>query len=140
MKAALDQAKAKIGAGDVRGALDTYQEVWDAAVVRGDHAHASVVAHMAGVAESDPQRKLSWNLDALREADLAGNDPLVTSFYPSLYNNLALSYAFLGDRAEALRYMELAASRLGDLEPSPYAERVRTGVKAQLAKLRSAEP
>lgn len=80
--------------------------------------------------------KLRWNLDALREADAAGDHPLVATFYPSLYSNLGYSYLMLGDRTEALRNMELAASRLGDLEPGPYADRVRSTIEAQLNKLR----
>jgi hypothetical protein len=68
VSAALDAARARLSAGDIRGALEAYQEGWDAAVAHGDHADASVVAHMAGVAEEDPRRKLEWNRDALREA------------------------------------------------------------------------
>lgn len=137
VKAALDEAKAHLAVSDVSAALRVYERAWSDAIARQDHAHASVIAHMAGVAEPGPQRKLRWNLDALREADAVGDHPLVRTFYPSLYNNLAISYAQLGERAEALRYMELAASRLGDLEPGPYADRVRASVEAQLAKLRS---
>ena len=137
VKAALDAAKERIVAGDAVGALEIYRGAWDAATARGDHAHASVIAHMAAIAETDPRQKLRWNVDALREADAAGGHPLVATFYPSLYSNLAFSYVQLGDNAEALRYMELAASRLGDLEPGPYGDRVRSTVETQLTALRS---
>lgn len=126
----------RLAAGDVGGALAVYNEVWDAVVIRGDHGHASVIAHMAGVAEADPQKKLQWNLDALREAYAAGDHPLVAGFYPSLFSNLGYSYLMLGDLPEALRYMELAASRLGDLEPGPYANHIRSTVEAKLSKLK----
>src|SRR5712691_4492478 len=112
VKAALDAAKAKVAAGDLPSALALYRETWERVVERGDHGHASVVAHMAGVSDSDPKAKLRWNLSALREAEADSGHPLVATFYPSLYNNLALSYVLIGDRAQALRYMELAASRL----------------------------
>jgi hypothetical protein len=139
VKAALDEAKTMLAAGDSAGALAVYEKTWATAIAHGDHAHASVVGHMAGVAEPDPNKKLRWNLDALREADAAGPHPLIANFYPSLYSNFAYAYGMLGARAEALRYMELAASRLGDLKPGPYADRVRAGVETDLAKLRSSE-
>lgn len=133
----LDEAKAKLAAGDPSAALALYTAAWETTIRHDDHAHACVIAHMAGVAEPDPRKKLQWNLDALREADEAGAHLLVGSFYPSLHNNLALSYLAIGDRAAALRHLELAAARLDDIEPGPYGERVRSVVGAQLAKLRA---
>lgn len=139
VKASLDAAKERIAAGNVAGGLELYREAWNAAVARADHAHASVIAHMAGVAEEDPQSKLQWNLNALRQAEAAGSHPVVVEFYPSLYSNLAYSYVLLEDRREALRYIELAASRLTDLRPGPYADRVRASVETQLSRLQHDE-
>lgn len=139
VKAALDEAQVKLAKDDIAGALVTYETAWVRALACADHAHASVIAHLAGVAEPDAKRKHGWNVAALREADAAGAHPIVTTFYPSLYNNLALSHLMLGDRDEALRYMELAASRLGDLEPGPYADRVRAAVEKQLTNLKRPE-
>lgn len=90
VKAALDDAKRRIAAGDVDGALAVYRAAWDDVSARGDHHHGSVVAHMAGVAEPDPAKKHQWNLDALREADTTGDRARIAGFYSSLYGNLAL--------------------------------------------------
>lgn len=135
VKSALDAARARMDAGATTAALAIYRATRDAALQRGDHANASVIAHMAGVAAEDPDEKLQWNLDALRHADADPAHPLMAEFYPSLYNNLAYSYAQLGRREEALRYARMAASRLPDLRPGPYADRVAAGVTAHLAKL-----
>lgn len=138
VKAALDAAKTKIASGDVAAALALYRSTWETCAARSDHYHASVVAHMAGVIDPDLDAKLEWNLWALREADaVADRSPRILGFYPSLYNNLAVAYGLRGAHQAALRHMELAADRLGDLEPGPYADRVRASVEAQLAKLRA---
>ena len=137
VKAALDDAKALLAGGDVPAALSVYQRAWDTAIAANDHHHASIVGHMAGVAEPDPGRKVRWNLDALREADLTQDRALVTGFYASLYGNLAYSYAMIGDLAEALRYQELAFARVADIEPGPYRDRVAQVTEAQLARLKA---
>jgi hypothetical protein len=105
-ESALDEAKAKVAAGDLPGALALYRETWERVVDWGDHGHAGVAAHMAGVAEPDPEAKLQWNLNALREAEADSGHPLVATFSPSLYNNPAFSYELIGDRAQALRYSD----------------------------------
>lgn len=136
VKAALDDAKALIGAGDVVGALALYRRTYDGAIGRADHYHASVVAHMAGVAEPDAMTKHQWNVDALREAELA-DDPQVAGFYSSMYSNLAFSHAMLGNLAEALRSQELALARVRDIEPGPYRDRVAAATERQLARIRA---
>ena len=133
---ALDEARERKEAGEPAAALVIYRTAWEAAVQRGDHAHASVIAHMAALVAGDPAERLQWDLDALREANAAGAHPLVAEFYPSLYNNLAYSYVQLGSRDEALRYALMAAERLADLKPGPYADRAKASVEAHLAKLR----
>jgi hypothetical protein len=103
VKAALDEAKAKVAqvTCPVRSRCIARR-----VVERGDHGHAGVAAHMAGVAEPDREARLQWNLNALREAEADSGHPLVATFSPSLYNNLAFSYELIGDRAQALRYSD----------------------------------
>lgn len=139
VRRALDEARERKEAGEPAAALVIYKAAWEAALQRRDHAHASVIAHIAAVAATDPAERLQWDLDALREADTAGAHPLVVEFYPSLYNNLAYSYMHLGRRDEALRYALMAAERLADLKPGPYADRAKASVEAHLAKLRDQE-
>ena len=132
--AILERAKALIAAQRPQDALTAYKIGWDDTVAHGDHLGASTIAHMAGVAEPDLAAKLEWNERALGEADAepdrAGMEPL----YPSLYNNLAVSHALLGDRVAALRYLRLARDRLGSLEPGPYADRVREAILKRLTE------
>lgn len=135
VKSALGAARARIDAGDTAAATAIYGAAWDAALERGDHASASVIAHLAGISAEDPDEKLRWNLDALREADSDPTHPLMAEFYPSLYGNLAYSYTQLGSTEEALRFAQMAVGRLGDLRPGPYADRVREGIAAHLARL-----
>ena len=53
VRAVLDEATALIAARSVPAALASYARIWDELVAEGDHFHACVVAHMAGVAEPD---------------------------------------------------------------------------------------
>ena len=138
VKAALDDAKTLIAAGDVPGALNRYQAAWDASIDALDHHHASVIAHMAGVIESDPAKKHRWNAEALREADAAPDRERIRGFYASLHNNLAFSHAMLGELDEALRQMERAVASLADVEPGPYEDRVVAGTHAQFERVKAA--
>jgi hypothetical protein len=137
VKAALDEAKALIAGGDLVGALALYRLTYDGAVERGDHYHASVIAHMAGVAEPDPAAKHGWNVEALREAESADDRERVASFYASLHGNLAFSHAMLGNLEEALRHQEIAAVRVSDIEAGPYRDHVAVATERQLTMLRA---
>jgi hypothetical protein len=121
--------------GDHRATLDLYRDSASAVSATGDHAGASVIAHMAGVAETDDAERLNWDLLALREADAAVDRDDVRGFYPSLYNNLAYSHIKLGDRDEALRCLRLAWSHGGALEPGAYGDRVRATIRSRLDEL-----
>jgi hypothetical protein len=131
----LDVAKSLLSGGDPAGALTVYGRLWDRLVAAGDHFHAAVVAHMAGVVESDNEQKHEWNVVALREADAAQPREDVDWFYPSLYNNLGFSFAMRGDRAAAKASLETALSRVGALDSGPYAEQVTKTITDRLAKL-----
>jgi hypothetical protein len=135
VKAALDEAKALIASGDIVGGLAAYQRTYDDAIGRGDHYHASVVAHMAGVAEPDAAAKHQWNVDALREAYAAGDRRHVAGFYASLFGNLAFSHAMLGNLDDALRYQALASTRVQDIEPGAYRDQVAAATERNLARI-----
>lgn len=136
VRSALDEAKSRIAAGDTVGALATYQRAWDDLVARGDHFHACVIAHMAGVAEPHPAKKHEWNVAALREADAVADTIRARGMYASLYNNLGMSHSVKGDREEALRCFEAASAHVHDIAPGPYADQVRSGIDRNLARLR----
>lgn len=131
----LDVAKTLLAGGDLAGALVVYQRLWDRLVAAGDHFHATVVAHMAGVVEPDDAKKHEWNVVALREADAAQPREDVAGLYPSLYNNLGYSHAMRGDRDAARRSLVTARTHFGALEPGPYADRVKRTIEDRLAKL-----
>jgi hypothetical protein len=131
----LDVAKSLLAGGDPSGALVVYQRLWDRLVAGGDHFHATVVAHMAGVVEPDDAKKHEWNIAALREADATVPREDVAWFYPSLYNNLGYSFAMRGDRAAAKANLETALSHVGALQGGPYAEQVTKTITDRLAKL-----
>jgi hypothetical protein len=131
----LDVAKTLLAGGDPPGALVVYQRLWDRLVAAGDHFHATVVAHMAGVVEPDNEKKHEWNVAALRQADAAEAPEDVAGLYPSLYNNLGFSYAMRGDRDAARRSLETARTHFGALAPGPYADQVKKTIEERLAKL-----
>lgn len=135
VKRVLDEAKALMAAANVAEAMKVYSDAFEALAARGDHFSASNVAHMAGVAEPDPARKLEWNERALSEADAVEDRQSVAGFYASLYNNLAFSHSLLDNRAEALRCIRMARTHVGAIEPGPYADRVKSAIQKRLVEL-----
>lgn len=73
----LEEARELLRQGDVSGALDRYTSTWGECVATADHYHASVIAHMAGVAEPDTVKKHEWNLRAISEADQVADRSVV---------------------------------------------------------------
>jgi hypothetical protein len=136
--AAIAEAKALLSSGDTAGAVARYRESFDRLVELGEHSDASTLAHMAGVAEPDPGSKNVWNTLALREAEAEPDRASIAWFYPSLYNNLAVSHAQRGEPAEALRCLRLAWANVAALEPGAYAERVTATIRKRLDELESA--
>ncbi len=134
---ALEGARAQLRNGDVAGALATYGKAFDGCVTKGDHYHASVVAHTAGVAEPDLTKKHEWNLAALREADAAADRDRIKETYASNLNNLGMSFAQLGQDAKAIDALERALTHVRDLPPGPYADQVRAGIERNLARARA---
>lgn len=136
VRSALEEARTLIAAGDPDGALAVYQRAWDELLAKGDHLHACVVAHMAGVAEKDAVKKHEWNVVALREAEVVPDALRWRGMHVSLYNNLGMSHSLQGRTDEARRCFELAREHLDELEPGPYKDQARGGIERNLARLR----
>ncbi len=130
----LERARAQLEGGDPAGALATYRMAFDGCVARSDHYHATVIAHMAGVAEPDPAKKHEWNLEALREADAVADRDRVKNAYASNCNNLGMSYAQLGERQKAIETFQRALAHVGDVPAGPYADQVRAAIERNLAR------
>ena len=132
----LEEARAQLKSGETAGALAMYRMAFHECLARSDHYHASVIAHMAGVAEPDLIKKHEWNVAALREADAVADRARVKDTYASSYNNLGISFARLGEHEKAIDSFEQALARVGDVPPGPYADQVRGGIERNLARLR----
>jgi len=130
----LEDARAQLKSGETDGALATYRRAFDGCAARSDHYHATVIAHMAGVAEPDPTKKHEWNLAALREADAVTDRDRVKDTYASNYNNLGMSYAQLGEREKAIETFQRALAHVGDVPAGPYADQVRAAIERNLAR------
>src|SRR5438093_9180331 len=126
--ARLEEARELLRQGDVSGALDRYASTWDECVATADHYHASVIAHMAGVAEPDIVKKHEWNLRAISKADQVADRSVVKGLYASNLNNLGMSYAQLGDQSKAIETFEAALRAVDDLQPGAYKDQVRGGI------------
>jgi len=134
-KEAIAAAKDLVARGDTLAALERYREAFEQLARDGGHADGSTVAHMAGTIDEDLATKLIWNVLALREADAETDRASVAWFYPSLHNNLAYSYAQLGDKDEALAQLRKAWANVDALEPGPYGDRVKAAIKQRLDEL-----
>lgn len=135
VRAVLDEARALIADRNVPAALEKYTRMWDDLVAEGDHFHACVIAHMAGVAEPDTAKKHEWNVAALREADAIPETMRWRGMYASLYNNLGMSHAAQGRSDEARHCFELALGHLDEIEPGPYKEQSRAGIERNVGRL-----
>ena len=111
-----------------------FMQAWEAS---GDDYEACVAAHYVARHQS-LEDALHWNQVALMRAEVVG-DERVRGFYPSLYLNLGHSHETLGNLAEAKKYYELAASRVGDLAADPYGNTVRKGIESGRRRIRSLE-
>jgi hypothetical protein len=135
VRAALDEARGLIAARDVPAALALYQRTWDELVAGGDHFHACVIAHMAGVAEPDAAKKHEWNVAALREAEAVPDTMRWRGMFASLHNNLGMSHSLQGRPDEARRCFDLALTHLDEIDPGPYRDQVRAGIERNIARL-----
>jgi tetratricopeptide (TPR) repeat protein len=115
--------------------LALYQDAWDQACARGDHFHAMVIAHTAGAAEPDPEKKHGWNVAALSDAEAISDLVRERGMFPSLFNNLGISYNLRGERTQARQCFERALSHLAEVRPEAQATRMRRAIERNLARL-----
>jgi hypothetical protein len=112
--------------GRVADAKALFERAWNAS---SDDFERCIAAHYVARHQATAEAELQWNEEALRRADAVA-DGRVRTFYASLYLNVAHSLEQTGRSAEACRHYALAAERLTELPPSPYANLVRIGVEA----------
>jgi tetratricopeptide (TPR) repeat protein len=117
--------------GEREAALKLYLQAWDA---RRDAYDACIASHYVARLQTTPASSLHWNQESLNAANLV-NDERVAQFYPSLYLNLGKAYEDLGNVADARRNYEFAESRLHVLADDKYAEIVKRGISAALARV-----
>jgi tetratricopeptide (TPR) repeat protein len=108
-----------------------FAQAWEQ---RQDDYDACVAAHYVARHQATPQEALRWNQEALDRAD-ALNDASVHGFYPSLYLNMGKAYEDVGNREQARRYYELAATKLGGLPEGKYGDVVRDAVERGLRRI-----
>lgn len=119
------------GEGRKEAARDLFARAWE---MRQDDLDACIAAHYLARHQPSPEETLRWNSEALERADAVG-DERVAGFYPSLLLNMGWSHEQLGDRAEALRWYDLAAARLDELPDDRYGDVVRDGVARGRARV-----
>jgi rifampin ADP-ribosylating transferase len=122
--------------GDLEKANVLYQEAWQLA---NNDLEFITAAHYLARVQSDPGESLRWNLVALEYASKTENQD-ITSFYPSLYLNVAKSYENLGNFREAYDYYLLAHSCTHDLPDDGYGNMISKGIGAGLERLKGQVP
>ncbi len=108
-----------------------------------DLFHRCVIAHYMADLQTDPDKELWWDTQALQAAQAAAPEsfddriPGVThrAFLPSLHLNLAASHERLGHLDEARQQAQLASRTLDALQPSPLSEMTRAAIERICNKL-----
>lgn len=104
------------GRGDVSKARSSFAQAWEAAT---DDYKRCIAAHYVARHRDTAESTLQWNEKAMRYAESV-NDPRVEDFFPSLLLNLGHSHEQLGNRAEAIRFYDLAVARADPLPEGRY--------------------
>jgi tetratricopeptide (TPR) repeat protein len=112
-------------------ALALFSQAWEQS---NDDFEASIAAHYVARHQKEAEETLRWNQIALARAEAVG-DERVHGFFPSLYLNLGKSHEDLGHRDEAIKFYELASSKMGELPQGRYADVVRDGVQRALQRV-----
>lgn len=86
-------------------ALPLFVEAWKLGCRYGEDELAVDAAHMLGIAESTPERRMEWNMLALEYAE---RHPNASRWLGSLYNNIGWAQVEAGNLAEALDLFERA--------------------------------
>ncbi|HUY76476.1 MAG TPA: hypothetical protein VMV29_06870 [Ktedonobacterales bacterium] len=132
----MGRAETLRASGDHAGALAVYQALWDDAIAANDMFQACIIAHFAAHAQPTPGDQRDWRLRALHAAEEAAatGDERVSTFFPSLYGNLADVSLRLGDRAMARDYLDRATQSLDVLADNDYWREVMAGLVARLTE------
>jgi hypothetical protein len=101
---------------------------------RTDAYDACVAAHYLARTQEAPSDTLAWNLTALVQAMLVG-DERVHRFLPSLHLNLGHSWEMMGDEAKARGQFELAAEAALRAPDDAYGRMLREGIAAGLRRV-----
>lgn len=86
-------------------ALPLFLNAWELGIQSGEDHYAVDAAHMLGIVESTPEKRMEWNLKAL---DYAERNPKASRWLGSLYNNIAWAKVDNGNLQEALELFKLA--------------------------------
>jgi tetratricopeptide (TPR) repeat protein len=108
-----------------------FQQAWEQSK---DDFEGCIAAHYVARHQETAEKILRWNQVSLDRANAIG-DERVQGFYPSLYLNMGKAYEDLGNREEAKRYYELAATRMNIVPEGRYGSMVREGVKRGLQRV-----
>ena len=118
--------------GDLAKAKALYQQAWQMA---NNDLEFLTAAHYLARVQSDPREALRWNLTALEYASKT-EDQDVTSFYPSLYLNVAKSHEDLGNFQEAYDNYLIADNYAHNLPDDGYSNMIRKGIGAGLERIK----
>ena len=95
-----------------------------------------ISAHYLARHQKTDQDKLTWDLEALKYAQQAG-DVNAEGAYPSLFLNIAKGYEDLNDINNAVLNYNLALSFCDHLGDDGYGRMTRSGILACLERLKS---
>ncbi|MFF5397492.1 tetratricopeptide repeat protein [Peribacillus butanolivorans] len=80
-------------------AIPLFHNAWELGIQSSEDYYAVDAAHMLGIAESTPEKRMEWNLKAL---DYAEKSPKASHWLGSLYNNIGWAQVENGKLEEAL--------------------------------------
>ncbi|MFF2753109.1 tetratricopeptide repeat protein [Psychrobacillus sp. NPDC058041] len=86
-------------------ALPLFLKAWEMGIQSGEEDYAVDAAHMLGIAEATPEKRMEWNLKAL---ECAEKNPKASRWLGSLYNNIGWAKVENGNLEEALELFKRA--------------------------------
>ena len=108
-----------------------FTQAWEQST---DDFEACIAAHYLARHQKTPEEARRWNQESLDRA-AAVQDERTRDFYPSLYLNLGKSHEDLGNRDEARKFYELAATCVNELTDGRYGNIVRHGIVRGLQRV-----
>ncbi|WP_106401105.1 hypothetical protein [Actinocorallia populi] len=102
-------------------ARDLFRQAWETAA---DDYEACIAAHYLARHQPTAHDTLHWNQECLKRADRVADDR-VKGFYASLHLNIAHAHRDLDSPEQTREHFTLAAERLADVPPGPYADGLR---------------